>query len=135
MNCKGIILKRLGFLLLVVMSYNFFCSTFCAVGDNSCCGRTKKEHHNKCCASTEKSSDKKKSDCQDTHIAFFKTLGQFGSVETIDAAKVFYAFVAVDPIVFDFPTLAENKNVFVYNGFHPPPPKAGVRVFIHSFQI
>ncbi len=125
----------MGYLLMVVMFYNFFCSALCAVSADGCCGKEEKEHHDKCCNSHEKDSDEKKGDCQDMHLAFFKTLGQFGSGQTVDATKVFHTFIAlVTPLYYVLP-VSQNKNVLAYNGFHPPPPKADIRIFIQSFQI
>lgn len=135
MNRSSIISKSMGYLLLVVMTYNFFCSAFCAVSTDGCCGKEEKEHHDKSCCSNENDSDEKKNDCQDKHLAFFKTLGQFVSEKSIDATKVLHTIVAMVISVFNLPPVSENKSPLAFNGFHPPPPKGDIRIFIQSFQI
>lgn len=131
MNRNNIISKSIGCLLLMVMTYNFYCSAICAAGGKGCCGKEEKES----CCSHEKESDEKKGDCQDIHLSFFKTLGQFSSGQIVDAPKVFHHFIAiVNTINFSEPVFSDNHSV-CYTGLRPPPPKADIRIFIQSFQI
>ncbi len=132
---NNIISKSMCYLLLVVMSFNFLCSALCAVSADGCCGKEENEHHGKSCCSHEKDSDEKNGDCQNMHLAFFKTLGQFASGQTVDAIKVFHTFISVVTPLFNVLPVSQNKFFLAYSGFHPPPPKADIRIFIQSFQI
>lgn len=113
------------------------CSALCAAGSGDCCGKedNDNDHCEKACCNDEKGKDEKKPDCQDLHFSFFKTTGQFQSDKTVEAIKLFPSFIALIPPVLIFQLVSQNKDVFAYNGFHPPPPKADIRIFIQSFLI
>jgi hypothetical protein len=135
MNRNKIISKSISYVLLVVMTYNFFCSAYCAVRADGCCGKIAKEQPDKCCNAHEKDSEEKKGDCQDMHLAFFKAVGQFCSEETEEATNKFHTFVAnVTPYYTVYP-ISLNRDSIAYTGYLPPPPKADIRIFIQSFQI
>ena len=113
------------------------CSALCAIGSDGLCGKEDNDNDNckKACCTNEKDADGKKHDCQDMHFAFFNTTGQFAQAKADISFKPFQSLVAVVTPLFIIQPVADNKNLFGYNGFHPPPPKADIRIFIQSFQI
>jgi len=138
MKIKNHIAKSIAYLLLIVTMYQHLCSAMCAIGSSGCCGREDNDddHCKKSCCETTNDKDGKKHDCQDMHLSFFNTTGQFASAKTVDAIKVFHTFIAViTPLYYNVLPVSQNTNILVYNGFHPPPPKADIRVFIQSFLI
>lgn len=137
MKRNSILRKSTSFLLLTVMMYMHLCSALCAAGSSGCCGKkeNKNDHHKKSCCQTTKENDGKKHDCQDMHFAFFNTTGQFASEKSVDAINPFQTFIAFVIPVFNELSVSQNKNAFAYYGFHPPPPKKDIRIFIRSFQI
>ncbi|MEO5569497.1 MAG: hypothetical protein ABIT08_08695 [Bacteroidia bacterium] len=132
MKKNSIILKSVSYLILVVLLYMHVCSALCATTGNGLCG--KKDKGRSCCHH-EKKSNSKERDCQDMHFAFFNTTGQFSQVQADISFKAFQSLVAVITPLFIFKPDSEIKMLFVYNRFHPPPPKADIRIFISSFQI
>ena len=111
------------------------CSALCATGVGGCCGKEDNDNCKKSCCSDEKKSDEKDHDCQALHLSFFNTTGQFQSEKSVDGVKVFPSLVAVFNPLLNILPVSQNKYAFAYNGFHPPPPKADIRIFIQSFQI
>lgn len=113
------------------------CSALCATGSGGCCD---KEDDGNCpedksyCSHEEKSNDNDH-DCQALHFSFFGTTGQFPSEKSVDVIKVFPSVVAVITPLLNLLPVSQNKIAVAYNGFHPPPPKADIRIFIQSFQI
>lgn len=135
MHRNSVILRSIDYLLLLVLSYNYFCSAICSFSKDGCCGKETIALHYNCCGSHDNDSGESKDDCQNNHLSFFKTLGQFGSGQNIDAPKVFETSIgALDPIFLLEPISTDNI-LFESNGFHPPPPEADIRIFIQSFQI
>lgn len=135
MNRNSIITKSIGYLILIVMSYQFFCSVLCAVTTDGCCGKEEQEHHGKCCNSNNNDNNEKPRDCQDMHLAFFKTLGQFGIEKGLDAPKDFHKVIAIIHSLFIVESVINGSHSFAYTGFQPPPPKEDIRIFIQSFLI
>lgn len=115
----------------MVVFYMHFCSAFCATGFVANCNKEERSKEKSCCAPNEKTPSK---DCQDLHLSFFKTTGQFSS----DANQYEVKFC---PIPFEasslldifFVQLDDNRQRF--NLFHPPPVPADIRILIRSFQI
>ena len=135
MEKSNIIRKSIGYLLLAVMFYMHVCSALCATSVHGCCGQEDNDNDKRECCKHEKDSDGKEKDCQDMHLSFFNTTGQFALVKVDNLLKPFQSLVAaITPLFIVVPTTT-IKNVFAYNGFHPPPPKANIRIFISSFQI
>ena len=135
MKSNSIIPKSIAYLLLTVTLYMHLCSALCATGAGGCCGKEDDDHDKKSCCSHEKKSDSKDHDCQNMHFAFFNTTGQFAQAKADISFKTFQSLIAVVTTLFFIQSITENKNLFGYNGFHPPPPKADIRIFIQSFQI
>ena len=119
------------------MLHAHLCSALCATGLQGCCGieNADSSHCKNECCKKEKDNDGKQSDCQDTHASFFKTTGQFASEKSDDAIKFFQSLIAVITPSFTILPVEKTKDIFVYTGFHPPPPKADIRIAIRSFQI
>ena len=125
----------MGYLLLAVMFYMHVCSALCATSAHGCCGKEDTDHCKKECCKHEKKSDGKEHDCQNMHLSFFSVTGQFAQVKADISVKPFQNLIAVvTPLLIVQPT-ATSKNVYAYSGFHPPPPKEDIRIFIQSFQI
>ena len=137
MKKNSIITKSIGYLLLAVVLYMHVCSALCATSAHGCCGKDDKDndHGKKECCKHEKESDEKEHDCQDMHLSFFSTTGQFAQAKADISFKPFQSLIAVVTPLFIIQPTATSKNVFAYCGFHPPPPKADIRIFISSFQI
>lgn len=135
MKTSGFISKSMACLLLTVMLYMHLCSALCAIGSVGSSVKEDDENYKKSCCTEEKDADGKKHDCQDMHLSFFNTTGQFAFEKTVDVIKVFHTFFAVVTPLFIIQPVEANKNILACNGFHPPPPKAGIRIFIQSFQI
>ncbi len=137
MRKNSIITKSIDYLLLVVMLYMHVCSALCATSSHGCCGNEDNDnnHCKKECCKHEKKSDGKKHDCQDMHLSFFNTTGQFSQVKADISFNPIHPLVAVVTPIFIIQLTVTSKHIFVYSGFHPPPPKADIRIFISSFQI
>ena len=135
MNLNSIIRKSIAHLVLVVIFYMHVCSALCATSSHGCCGKEDDDKCKKDYCESESNSDHKDNGCQDMHFAFFNTTGQFAQAKADISFKPFQQLVAVITPLFNITPVGENKNIFVYNGFHPPPPKADIRIFISSFQI
>lgn len=122
---------------MVVTFYTHFCSACCATGfSGGCCGveeDSDRIHNEKaCCAHDSKTPVK---DCQDFHLSFFKTTGQFTSDKNSDVIKAYQSLNAVITPVFNRSPVEQSKNVLAFNVFHPPPLQADIRITIQSFQI
>ena len=119
------------------MVYMHLCSAVCVIGSSGCCGKedNNDDHCKKSCCESTKDQDGKKHDCQNMHLSFFNSTGQFPSEKTVELTKVFDTFVAVVTPLYNVLPVSQNKDAIAYNNFHPPPPKADIRVFIQSFQI
>lgn len=121
--------------LLAVIVYMHVCSVWCDFGGG--CSKNlmqeKREHSKSCCNTNNNKSSS--NDCQEEHLAFFANTGQYFVGFNSDVTNTFPLFqTTIGPEVIVFwseghETLAE------YNSFHPPPPKAGIRTLIQSFQI
>ncbi len=107
------------------------------MGSDGCCGKedNDNDHCKKTCCTDEKDQDGRKHDCQDMHLSFFTTTGQFPNEKTVDEIKVWSTFIALVTPLYNVLPVSQNKTDLAYNSFHPPPPKADIRVFIQSFQI
>ena len=122
-------------LLLVVILYMHVCSALCATTSHSCC---RKEGNDNCkneSCEDDNDADHKDSGCQNRHFAFFNTTGQFVQAKADISFKLTQSLVVIVAPLFIFEPTATSKIKFAYNGFHPPPPKADIRIFISSFQI
>lgn len=135
MEKNGIIRKSIGYLLLAVVFYMHVCSALCATGAHGCCGKEDNDHDKKECCKHENKSNGKEHDCQDMHLSFFYTTGQFSQIKADVSFKQIQSLVAVVPPLFIVAPATTSKSIFACSGFHPPPPKAGIRIFIQSFQI
>ena len=135
MKLNSIISKSIAHLVLVVIFYMHVCSALCATSSHGCCEKEDNDNDKKECCKHEKESDGETKDCQDMHFAFFNTTGQFSLAKFDISLKSFQSLVAVTTPILLIAPVSECKNIFVYNGFHPPPPKADIRIFISSFQI
>ena len=137
MNKSSIILKSTSYLLLVVMLYMHVCSAFCAISGQSCCGIGNKDtcQSNKICCKHKKNTDSKDHDCQDMHLSFFNITGQFALEKGTDTGTTFHSVAAIVPPLFILKPVDNHTNPSAYNGFHPPPRNADIRIFIQSFQI
>ena len=133
MKINSIISKIIAHMVLVVIFYMHVCSALCATSSHGCCG--KEDNDKKECCKHEKKSDGETKDCQEMHFAFFNTTGQFSLAKSDISLKSFQSLVAVITPILLIAPVSECRNIFVYNGFHPPPPKADIRIFISSFQI
>lgn len=137
MKKQNHIARSIASLLLVIIVSQHFCSAMCAFGSVGFFVKNESinNHCKKTCCNKTTNIDEKKHDSQDMHFAFFNTTGQFAPEKTLDAFKVWDNFVAgVSPKFYDIP-VSQNKSVLAYNGFHPPPSKTDIRIFIQSFQI
>lgn len=137
MKISGYILKPVALLLLKVTVYMHVCSFVCASGAGSCCSKMKgeKTSFKKECCKHKKSSENKKGGCQDIHLSFFNTSGQFAQDNTFDVIKSFAPSVALVFQSLNIFSVLQDKAAFAENGFHPPPPKPDIRIFIQSFII
>ena len=130
---NNFITKSVAYIILVVVFYMHVCSALCAVSTHGCCG--KEDSDNDKCCQHEKSSDNNDKDCQSMHFAFFNTTGQFSQSKADISPKPFESLVALVTSIFNITPVSESKNIFLSNGFRPPPPKVEIRIFISSFQI
>ena len=116
MKKNNIIFKSSAHLLLLVMLYMHICSALCATSAQGCCGKADK-HHDHCkkeCCKHEKKSDEKTHDCQDMHLSFFSTTGQFSQVKADISLNPFQSLIAVITSLFIIqPTV--SKNIFAYS--------------------
>ena len=137
MTKNSIILKSVAHMVIVVMLYMHVCSALCATSSHGCCGKEENENDldKKECCSREKKTTGETSDCQDMHLSFFNTTGQYSQIKADISIKSFQSLVGVIIPVINIAPVSVNKNIFAYNGFHSPPPKADIRIFISSFQI
>ena len=137
MKKNSIITKSIGYLLLAVVFYMHVCSTLCATSVHGCCEKDDQDndHGKKECCKHETESDNKGKDCQDVHLSFFNTTGQFSQAKTDISFKPFQILVAVVTHLFIVVPTAASKINFAYTCFHPPPLKEDIRTFISSFQI
>ena len=122
-------------LLLVVILYMHVCSALCATSSHGCCGKEGNDNCKDESCKDVNDADHKDSGCQNMHFAFFNTTGQFAQAKADISFKLKQSLVAVVTPLFITEPRATSKMNFAYNGFHPPPPKAGIRIFISSFQI
>ena len=73
------------------MFYMHVCSALCATSSHGCCGKEDDDSKSdkKDCCKNENESDKKEQNCQDIHLSFFNTTGQFSEVNTDISLKSF----------------------------------------------
>ena len=126
------IVKSLSWVVVLVILHTHLCSFRCSIGLFACCneGDTEEPVQKSGSCHHEDSSG----NCQGNHLAFFKTIGQyhFLQADTVTDLQSLIAVLFSDQIFYP-------KDIFhtaeIYTGFHPPPPKAGTRIIIQSFQI
>ncbi len=135
MTRNSIILKGTTYLLLGVMLYMHVCSAWCGIASRECCVNGENNGCNKSVCSDEKKSDEKGSGCQDFHLSFFKTSGQFASEKNVEVINVFPPLAAEIPTASKAIANETGRNPVAFNNYHPPPPIADIRIFIRSFQI
>ncbi|MEO5675718.1 MAG: hypothetical protein ABIQ74_13830 [Chitinophagales bacterium] len=122
--------------LLAVIVYAHVCTMWCAgmsgcikmdISENEDCGKS-------CCKNTQ-NPESRTADCQKDHIAFFNATGKFFTGVNNALAKPFQALAAIVTPQLFISTSDSDQTIVAYNGFHPPPPKADIRISISSFQI
>ncbi|MCY7409380.1 MAG: hypothetical protein LH473_03845 [Chitinophagales bacterium] len=122
--------------MLAVILYVHVCSVWCTLSMGSCAGMSawqKEDYTKSCCKENHESN--KGNDCQAGHVAFFSTTGKFFTVVNKDLAKPFSTLAPIVTNQLFFSPFENYLSIVAYNGFHPPPPKAGIRILIASFQI
>jgi hypothetical protein len=128
--------KVIAILLLAIMAQSIYCSAACAIGGDKCCSsKQETAGHKKSCCSKKSKQNKPTGNCQDEHLAFFKTVGKYHSVQAVAELKVFESIPPIIYPVFNLMPVEINFSFFANTGFHPPPPNDEVRILIHSFQI
>ena len=133
LNPQGHISKIITSCLLAAILYMHVCSVWCALG-SGCNNLSITEQQSKsCCAQKQKSSGS--NDCQAEHLAFFNATGQYFTDISKDPAKGVYSVSDITTPESVHQISSDHITVVEYNGFHPPPPKAGIRIMIQSFQI
>jgi len=119
--------------LLAAVLHTYICSAFCSIKDqflshqetivDACCTH---EHD-------DQGEQDHKKDCQQDHMAFLKTVGQFHSYDQCPLDKVFECEL-INLYQKDFNIISLNQDEFFID-FHPPPPKTGIPVLVQSFLI
>ncbi len=118
------------------MTYMHICSAFCATGVDFCCSEGDEGNNcEKSCSAQEEKSANPKPDCQDLHFSFFNATGQYAFAKSIDTVKVFFTIVQIVTPILNILPVSHREDIFAFNGFHPPPPKSDIRIFINSFLI
>jgi hypothetical protein len=135
MNSKSITSKSICYFFIAAVLYMHLCSAICAVGIGGCCGKEDVGSCHKSCCSHKEKSPAKDHHCQDLHFAFFNATGQFSQAKADISFNGFQNLAAVITPLFFVQPIPETKILFAFNGFHPPPPKDDIRIFILSFQI
>ena len=128
-------MKGISSLVLVVMLYMHLCSAFCATGIGGYCGEKEDaDSKTSCCSHKEKSSGKEK-DCQDMHLSFFNTTGQFASEITTEFFNLISIPFDLITVLYIITPNEFDNHLQVFNIFHPPPSGVDIRISINSFQI
>ena len=118
------------------MAQSIYCSAACAIGGDNCCSSKKEASGNKkSCCSKKSQESKPLGNCQDEHLAFFKTVGKYHSVQAVAGLKVFESIPPIIHPVLNLMPVEINFSFFDNTGFLPPPPNDDVRILIRSFQI
>jgi len=121
--------QGLAVVLLTAILQTYICSTFCSIKSQFISHQEKAENN---CCSPEK-GDPKNNDCQQDHMAFLQTIGQFHAYDSPPLEKVFECDLINVPQI-DIHYISYNNQEFA-TGFHPPPPKDGISVLVQSFLI
>lgn len=127
--------KGLSFLMLITILETYVCSGLCISDLYMCCDKSAAAVADCCKSQQPENNQEGKTDCQDQHLAFFQTIGQFHS---IDVVQLFQPPFISELYSSSTPILKENKNqteIAFFTGFHPPPPKDGISVFVQTFLI
>ena len=117
------------------MLHSHFCAALCASGIYSCCDE--KQAVKDCCRKTccdEKKTKEPCSDCQEEHLTFFTTIGQYHFVKAIDA-KIFQPFISILISNKFINPVNSTEILFSFNGFHPPPLKENIIILQHRLLI
>ena len=123
-------------LIIVVMLHSHVCAALCASGAYSCCtekGECCKQDHKSCCDKKEK-TEKHSDGCEKDHLTFFSTIGQYHFLKAIDS-KIIQPQVAILISKIIKQPIISSEIEFAYTGFHLPPPKDEIIIFIQSFLI
>lgn len=135
MKIHNIYARGISYLILVVMLHMHLCSAFCATGIGGCCGAQDATVYKKSCCSLATKSDDKEKDCQDMHLSFFKTTGQFASETTSEIFNIISIPFNLITVLFIITPNEIDNHLQVFNIFHPPPSGVEIRISIQSFQI
>ena len=128
--------RVIAILLLAVMAQSIYCSAACAFGGDNCCSSMKEASgYKKSCCSKKSEEKKPTGNCQDEHLAFFKTVGKYHSIQEVAELKVFESIPPIIYPVLNFIPVEINFSFFDNTGFHPPPLNDEVRILLHRFQI
>ena len=132
-------IKGTAIVILFGMLQSYACSALCTFNLYSCCNTVDEVHS---CCSNELTPVASKSnpsgDCQDKHLEFSLSTGQFFSIAITDIAKVFSSesdLNVANPIadgLFDAKTEFDGQ---IYTGYSPPPAKEGIPVLISRMLI
>lgn len=135
MNPVNHISKLSATALLAVMLYMHVCSVMCSLGGGCSQNQNKEErHHSKSCCDN-KNEEGRSNNCQESHLAFFSNTGQFFVGFNSDVSQASSIVQDISKPTFIVFESVGQETLAEYNGFHPPPPKAGIRTLIQSFQI
>ncbi len=100
----------------------------------SCGTQSITERQSKSCCEQNQKTDGS-NDCQAEHLAFFNATGQYFTDFSKNITNAFHNIQHLTTPEIVLQISSDHQTVEEYNGFHPPPPKAGIRIMIQSFQI
>lgn len=130
------IYKSVAIFILMTMVQTFYCSVMCAFSPESCCDEAMGEEQsciNVLC--NDEHEGEENNNCQENHLAFFKTIGKYSVSKTVSSFQLFATLK-----VQDFPPMKiiqPEGNVFLSAKTinHIRPPVEEVVVLNHTFRI
>lgn len=109
------------------------CSAVCLSGVHTCCNQENSTQ--KSCCQNKNTEQKEDKSCEDIHIKYFSSIGQFSETKEIGSTNYFPTILSILPLIHndDLYTLSYCHLHYEYS--HSPPIKPDIRTSIQSFQI
>lgn len=109
------------------------CSAVCLSGVHTCCNE-KGSQEKSCCQSNDSEKKENKS-CDNTHLKYFSSMGQFSETKEIVNSTYFPTILSTVSLASNDDIYAINHHYLQYQYSHSPPSKTDIRIAIQSFQI
>lgn len=109
------------------------CSAVCLSGVHTCCNQDNSSQ--KPCCQNKNPEQKEDKSCEDIHLKYFSSIGQFSEYKEIGNNTYFPTILSILPLINNDDLFTLRYHYFHFGYSHSPPIKPDIRTAIQSFQI